>query len=316
MTLGRTAALTAAALVAGYGIASYVYRRKMKELEAMWQSRRQEERTGRIRAEVKLRQLNPSAVSSNEGWTIHPIGTISSPYTKRMGTPRQPTLVPSSRGILDLTVPAACVDGLSEYSHIWILFQFHANVPSNRTKIRPPRAPYKMGQLATRSPHRPNALGLSLVQLEKVEGTRLHLRGLDLVHGTPVYDIKPYNPWDQPATDVRVPDWVTQDDELAEVSWTESALTGLEACLPRLAPLYETVEPARQTLNEVLAQDPRSSHRGVEARGSVSGEAYHLIFGQSQVSFVVNENGVQVTAVEAMDFEPEAYVDGIPLIRH
>lgn len=190
-----------------------------------WQARRQEERTGRIRAELKLRTLikqqqqqstiqqgrndnietkkKKTAIPANTTMTLQAIGTIVSPYTKRMGTPRQGALVPSSRGhvvIHSSYCPPQALDGIQEYSHVWIVFEFHANtnVANVRSKIRPPRAPSntKCGVLATRSPHRPNAIGLSLVKVEHWDETNkcLHISGLDLVHGTPVYDIKPVTP--------------------------------------------------------------------------------------------------------------------------
>jgi tRNA-Thr(GGU) m(6)t(6)A37 methyltransferase TsaA len=185
------------------------------------------ERKGRIRAEMKLRtQLkkevahsNPAESNDDEGGNendasaikhnlqLHCIGVVVSPFTKRMGTPRQGALVPSGRGYIQLRIPVECVEGLDLYSHAWILFTFHANTdtPSvitknstdnsqtlnlTKTKIRPPRGNgIKVGMLATRSPHRPNNIGLSLVQIVKVDKKekRLHIAAFDLVNGTPVY---------------------------------------------------------------------------------------------------------------------------------
>ena len=170
---------------------------------------------------------------NNQQLQLQCIGTIISPYTKRMGTPRQGALVPSGRGYIQLNIPVECVDGLDMYSHAWILFTFHANTDAHtkqqtamqqskskqskkkgnstnnnsmsnlsKTKIRPPRAPHglKVGMLATRSPHRPNNIGLSLVQITSVDkkNKRLYISALDLVNGTPVYDVKPCVPWDIP----------------------------------------------------------------------------------------------------------------------
>ena len=187
------------------------------------------ERKGRIRAEMKLRThlkndaaRNDSINSKEDGENdaqsdgssslkhnlrLHCIGTIVSPYTKRMGTPRQGALVPSGRGYIQLRIPLECVEGLELYSHAWILFTFHANTDTpaatkkladgdaqmlnlTKTKIRPPRGNgIKVGMLATRSPHRPNNIGLSLVQVVKIDKKekRLHIAAFDLVHGTPVY---------------------------------------------------------------------------------------------------------------------------------
>ena len=351
--------------------------RQVQNLEA----RRQEERTGRIRAEVKLRtaikeaeQLRllaehgrninanskPSPVEKTEKGTItaasddttrramvlHAIGTVVSPYTKRMGTPRQSQLVPSSRGFIEFHhVPAATLSGISDYSHIWVIFEFHANTDmltnnnsnNKRTKIRPPRGGgVKVGQLATRSPHRPNPLGLSLVCVERWDqaNRRLYISGLDLVNGTPVYDVKPCVPWDRPSTLQRVPKWVSQDDAIASVHCSHKASAHLKKMVSegRLAPLYtvdnDGYNGALQTLREVLAQDPRSSHKGIQdnARGTLSPlritggvldkrlKEYNFVFGQCQVEFVVVEEGVQVTDISAIDFDPESYVDGVPLV--
>ena len=187
------------------------------------------ERKGRIRAEMKLRThlkndaAQNDSINSEEGGDnkaksdessspkhnlfLHCIGTVVSPYTKRMGTPRQGALVPSGRGFIQLRIPLECVEGLELYSHAWILFTFHANTDTpvaikktadgdaqalnlTKTKIRPPRGNgIKVGMLATRSPHRPNNIGLSLVQVVKIDKKekRLHIAAFDLVHGTPVY---------------------------------------------------------------------------------------------------------------------------------
>jgi tRNA-Thr(GGU) m(6)t(6)A37 methyltransferase TsaA len=376
----------------------------MERQKQTWQSLRQEERTGRIRAEVKLRTLvkkqqqqqsntsdsvqketsngndkedvpsnNNSNKSSNKKnnkndgndnnknkklnvpvlhMHMQSIGMIVSPYTKRMGTPRQGALVPTSRGRIQFSCQTAALEYIDSYSHVWVVFEFHANTNTAnvRSKIRPPRAAHKVGTLATRSPHRPNALGLSLVVVEKWDAANreLHISGLDLVHGTPVYDIKPCVPWDIPgycgpnaATGTSVPaclktpDWVQQDDALAKVDFLSAAVTSLQTMVAhgRLAPLYtvdnDGVAAAQQTLSEVLAQDPRSSHKGIKenARGSsessstatASGTAaaapYKLIFGQCQVEFVVTQdNVVEVVAVTPIDFAAEDYVDGVPLI--
>lgn len=414
-------------------------RQREQELDS-WKNRRQEERKGRIRAEVKLRtalkeidrlqliQMDESrrrstdvvddrvdtfapsgehddhhddkGSSRNDQDCAHTrqnnkdenmmilrtIGSIVSPYTKRMGTPRQPQLVPSSRGFVQLhkqQVSGASMMGIDQYSHIWIIFGFHANTNAGpmttttlseaiakprpmtmRAKVRPPRGGgVKVGQLATRSPHRPNPLGLSLVKMDRWDEStlRLYISGLDLVHGTPVYDIKPCVPWDIPGHGpgmiyssqqsqevieqvLRVPSWVTQEDSLSNVSFTTEAEDQLANFIHegRLAPLYtidnDGFTGAVQSLKELLACDPRSSHKGLKdnARGTVSSakikspsassptrnapdttsSPYRLIFGQCEIEFVVTQQGAVVIRINAIDFSSECYVDGIPLISH
>ena len=351
----------------------YAHRLHKAELEK-WRERRQEERTGRIRAEVQLRtfhkereqeslrqkQEEASANDKNHCMLLHAIGHVVSPYTKRMGTPRQPQLVPASRGFIQFTAqtaPAACLEGIDDYSHVWILFQFHANTnlpkqnnKTPKTKIQPPRCPYKVGQLATRSPHRPNPIGLSLVRVEhwNAQQRRLHISGLDLVHGTPVFDVKPCVPWDVPGyyqqqrtlkttpqslpfpssldNDFKVPFWVEQDDEIATVSVSDDFIEQVSAMVQagRLYPLYtidnDGVDAAVQTLRQVVAQDPRSvTKRKVinqvkTKTGSADNDAYHLIFGQCQVDFVVSDDGALLLSMTPIDFDLAAFVDGVPLV--
>ena len=307
------------------------HRQKSHELSSDLHRKRQEERTGRIRAEVKLRnalarqkQLTVSTgnfTSDPHMMNLSTIGTVVSAYTKRMGTPRQGMLVPSSRGFIQFspTLSPESVDGIDGYSHIWVIFAFHENTSlatSKKTKIRPPRAGgIKVGQLATRSPHRPNALGLSLVKMERWEPAlrRLHISALDLVNGTPVYDIKPYVHWDIPrevsydASNLRVPKWVERkDDVLQQVEVTEKAKEMLAKFHKNneLAPLYGNKDPtalqaAIHTLTEILAQDPRSSHKGVShnQRGSVSSETYRLLFCRVEVEFLVDDSGAKVVGI-------------------
>lgn len=356
-----TAAAAAVTAVGATLIASYcmwqTQQRRTQALEEEWSKKRQEERTGRIRAEVKLRnalkdlqrlqQLQAKANKSNGRTNRDPskdaemllqcIGTVVSPYTKRMGTPRQPQLAPASRGYIQFTVQAATLSGIEQYSHIWVIFEFHANTDTNaskKTKIRPPRAPQdtKVGQLATRSPHRPNPLGLSLVKLERWDekARQLHVAGLDLVNNTPVYDIKPVVPWDIPGFPaikvpcLTAPSWVVQDDVIPAVQFEQSALNGLRDAVNqgKLAPLYTNsnggFEAAQQTLLEILAQDPRSSHKGLteNARGSSSGQIYKLIFCETEVSFLCQNDAVTVTEVRMVEFDDSQYVDGVPLISN
>lgn len=137
-----------------------------------------------------------------------PIGYISSCFAVKNGTPRQPTVCSSSRARLKIEPsvfnnPEHSLVGLEQYSHIWIIFLFHKNGQmSYKAKVKPPRLNgQKVGVYSTRSPHRPNALGLTLAKLEGITGHTLHLSGVDIIAGTPVLDIKPYIPdYDSPKT--------------------------------------------------------------------------------------------------------------------
>ncbi|KAG1956905.1 tRNA (adenine(37)-N6)-methyltransferase [Pimephales promelas] len=137
-----------------------------------------------------------------------PIGYINSCFAVKTGTPRQPTICSSSRASLKIEPsvfnnPEHSLVGLEQYSHIWIIFLFHKNGQmSYKAKVKPPRLNgQRVGVYSTRSPHRPNALGLTLAKLERITGDTLHLSGVDIIAGTPVLDIKPYIPdYDSPKT--------------------------------------------------------------------------------------------------------------------
>ncbi|XP_010951220.2 tRNA (adenine(37)-N6)-methyltransferase isoform X1 [Camelus bactrianus] len=128
-----------------------------------------------------------------------PIGYLESCFSAKNGTPRQPSICSHSRACLRIRKsifnnPEHSLMGLEQFSHVWILFVFHKNGHlSCKAKVQPPRLNgAKTGVFSTRSPHRPNAIGLTLAKLEKVEGGALYLSGIDMIHGTPVLDIKPY----------------------------------------------------------------------------------------------------------------------------
>jgi len=297
----ETAAITAtitAAFALTLHICSVRRDRRLAEAKlAQLNEQRMAERTGRIRAEVKLRTLmknesGSNASSSNKKGNLLQsqdgaddidnrlvcIGKVVSPFTKRMGCPRQGALVPNARGYIQLSIPEQTVEGMDSYSHAWIIFAFHANTDrpdSAKTKIRPPRAPKgtKVGMLATRSPHRPNNIGLSLVKIVRVDAKakRLHIAAFDLVNGTPVYDIKPVVAWDIPGhhdnQQLQVPSWVSQEDALQKCEFSSRASSELTQLVARgsLAPLYTEANDgaagAKLALGEVLAQDPRASSK-------------------------------------------------------
>lgn len=144
-----------------------------------------------------------SSNSTVETLAIEPIARVISPYREKFGIPRQSGLVPAARGHLEMLPgfdqPEA-FDGLEGFSHVWVIFGFHACAGQWRPRVRPPRlgGNREVGVFASRSPFRPNGLGLSVLRLEGVDctdGCRLEVSGLDLQHGTPVYDIKPYVPY-------------------------------------------------------------------------------------------------------------------------
>ena len=133
---------------------------------------------------------------------MRPIGYVRSPYAQRIDAPHQATVVEGTstgspaEAVIELEpdLPEEALRGLEGFERIWVIFVFHRS-QGWAPLVRPPRGRLKRGVLATRSPHRPNAIGLSAVELVAVEGRTLRLRGVDFLDGTPVLDVKPYVPY-------------------------------------------------------------------------------------------------------------------------
>ena len=125
------------------------------------------------------------------------IGVVRSPQKQRADAPRQAAVSQDLGSILLDGVEHAedALAGLETFSHLWVVYVFHLNAPSNKPKVRPPRSDEKKGVFATRSPHRPNPIGLSVVELLRIEGPEVFVKGLDILDGTPVLDLKPYLPY-------------------------------------------------------------------------------------------------------------------------
>ncbi len=136
-------------------------------------------------------------VSNGAQINLSIIGHVESCYKDKFGTPRQPGLVPLAQGKIWIDSkwqPEISLQGLQGFSYVWVVFLFHQNTNSRfHAKVHPPRlGGDSVGVFATRSPHRPNPIGLSLLKLESVQSDHIVVSGLDLVEGTPVLDIKPY----------------------------------------------------------------------------------------------------------------------------
>ena len=141
-----------------------------------------------------------------KGLELKIIGHVRTDFTSKFGIPRQSGLIEELKGTIvmepEYREPAA-FKGLSDFSHIWLIWEFSENLRDGWSPtVRPPRlgGNKRVGVFATRSPFRPNALGLSCVKLEQIEmdeklGPVLHISGADLMDGTPVFDIKPYLPF-------------------------------------------------------------------------------------------------------------------------
>ncbi|WP_426700963.1 tRNA (N6-threonylcarbamoyladenosine(37)-N6)-methyltransferase TrmO [Rhodanobacter sp. Col0626] len=132
----------------------------------------------------------------------HPIAFVRSPYARRIDAPHQSTVVAgtetqaAAEAVIEFVegLPAAAFRDLAGFERIWLVFVFHRS-EGWKAEVKPPRGGGKRSVLATRSPHRPNAIGLSAVELVAVEAHALRVRGIDLLDGTPILDIKPYVPY-------------------------------------------------------------------------------------------------------------------------
>jgi tRNA-Thr(GGU) m(6)t(6)A37 methyltransferase TsaA len=128
--------------------------------------------------------------------TFEPIGVVHSPYKEKREAPRQ-GVVAGARGTIELFPRTGIADALSDlegFERIFVIFHFH-EATSFRPKVQPPRSSVRRGVLATRSPHRPNPIGLTVARLFAVKGLVLEVGDIDLIDGTPVLDIKPYVPY-------------------------------------------------------------------------------------------------------------------------
>jgi tRNA-Thr(GGU) m(6)t(6)A37 methyltransferase TsaA len=125
---------------------------------------------------------------------VTPIGIAHTPFKEKADAPRQPAAARGVEGTIELYPGHGfedALDDITQWKHLWILFWFHLN-QDWKPKVTPPRSDKKRGLFSTRAPHRPNPIGISAVELVRVEGLVLHVRDVDLVDGTPVIDIKPY----------------------------------------------------------------------------------------------------------------------------
>lgn len=160
-----------------------------------------------------------------------PIGTVRSPLIELADAPRQPGLDRELEARIELVADRHLEHALSDietWRYLWVLFWFH-RAEHYRPKVQPPRSTQRRGVLATRSPHRPNPIGLSVVELTAVRGLTLHVRGADMIDGTPVLDIKPYLPYAD-ALDDAGHGWLDDNDPKAayEVTFDRAARAQLD----------------------------------------------------------------------------------------
>ncbi|NRA47143.1 MAG: tRNA (N6-threonylcarbamoyladenosine(37)-N6)-methyltransferase TrmO [Oligoflexales bacterium] len=197
--------------------------------------------------------------------TLEPIGKITSCYGQKFGIPRQPGLARRARAVIQLPYDQGAqikesVRGLEGFSHIWVVFVFHKNNATKRVGlVRPPRlgGEKKVGALASRSPNRPNPIGLSVVELLALHYRKEHVdivvQGGDFLDTTPVLDIKPYLPYADSLTSATTA-WVEPIKDLRlTVSFSELALKAISAEAKNHSELI------CECIRESLSLDPRPS---------------------------------------------------------
>ena len=222
-------------------------------------------------------------------YTIRPIAHIESDFPEKFGIPRQAMLVEELRARVvfeEAYRNAEALRGIEGFSHIWLIWQFSEAVrEAFSPTVRPPRlgGNTRMGVFATRSPFRPNALGLSCVRLLGTEtvngkGTVLLVSGADLMDGTPIYDIKPYLPY----ADCR-PEATGGFAPEAEKRLSVCFLPGEEQKVP---------EEKRAALRGVLANDPRPRYQDDPER------EYAMCFADTELHFRAADGILTVTRVE------------------
>ncbi len=193
---------------------------------------------------------------------LHPVAVLRTPFAEKFGVPRQSGLAPSAEGRVEFLPAFAAPDftrGLEAFSHVWLVTGFHKNPPwDGAATVRPPRlgGNARVGVFASRSPLRPNGLGLSLVTLLAVEPGVLRVAGIDCVDGTPVYDVKPYLPycearpearadWAQAAPRLRAPELILMPAALAAALPPEVATLARELLALDLQPAYQAADADR-----------------------------------------------------------------------
>ena len=220
---------------------------------------------------------------------IRPIAVMRSDFPTKFGIPRQSGLVESLRSTIvfepEYRNPDA-LRGLEDFSHIWLIWQFSEAVRTDWTPtVRPPRlgGNTRMGVFATRSPFRPNSLGLSCVKIIGIEqtaenGTVIHVAGADLMDGTPIFDIKPYIPYGDCHPEALGGFTSTAGDFLLQVDFPQQLL--------KLLP-----EDKQEAALELLSHDPRPSYQ------AQSGRTYGLSFAGFDIRFSVENDVLRVKEV-------------------
>ncbi|WP_456408391.1 tRNA (N6-threonylcarbamoyladenosine(37)-N6)-methyltransferase TrmO [Thiolapillus sp.] len=234
----------------------------------------------------------------SSAYSLAAIGHIKTPFQEKFGIPRQSGLVDVA-GVIEM-LPGfdkpVMFEGLDAFSHIWVSFVFHQCLEQGwKERVRPPRlgGNQAMGVFATRSPFRPNHLGLSVVRLDRIETragrVRLHVLGADLLDGTPVVDIKPYLPYVDKVSDATGGFAPHPPETQLQVVFSERAEEQLLKLMPE--------QQLRTLIEQLVALDPRPAYR----KGAEEDRVYGMRLAGCNVRWRVADAQAIVLGIEADD---------------
>ena len=247
---------------------------------------------------------------------IAPIAHIRTDFPEKFGIPRQPGVVEELKGRIVFEPEYRNPDmirGLEEFSHIWLIWEFSENLDSEGNArwsptVRPPRlgGNERLGVFATRSPFRPNPIGLSVVKIEKISeekgsGPVIQVLGADMVDGTPIYDIKPYIPYADSIPEAKGGFTDNMEYKTLKVEWrlgdTDTSLCGFEQTenttdvLLGSMRLEDIPEDTKVSLEKILANDPRPHYQNDQDR------VYGMSYAGYEVKFKVTGEVLTVLSV-------------------
>ena len=226
---------------------------------------------------------------------IHPIANIHTDFPEKFGIPRQSGVVAELKGKIVFEPEFRNPDmirGLEDFSHLWIIWQFSENLDTDGNAkwsptVRPPRlgGNTRLGVFATRSPFRPNPIGLSVVTIDRIEtdtpeGPVIHVKGADMVDNTPIYDIKPYIPYADSIPNAKGGFTDSMEYKTLKVVWE------CESNIP---------ENTRESLNKLLSNDPRPHYQNDPDR------IYGMAYAGYNVKFKVIDDEVIVVEIKKQE---------------
>ena len=237
---------------------------------------------------------------------IKPIGYLESVYREKFGTPRQSGFVKNARARLTMVndINASCLEGLEDYGYIWLVFIFHIGLNdynNKKSKIAPPKLEgKKKGVFATRSPHRYNPIGLSLAKLDKVKGRTIYISGADLIHGTPIIDIKPYHyldSLDEETVLKSTPDWLLESKERGRlhVKYGENSRQELQEIIDaKQLDFYDNFDDISKVIQEVFELNPHSVHTLNKHKEGI----YAVALDNLNIVYIMDEEKTEVVIVK------------------